>query len=422
MRLRLTKTAIDALAPAPTERTIWDLEVLRFGLRIYPNGRKVYVLRLRVDGRQRWYTIGAHGDPWTVETARDEAQRVLGQSANVVKLRQTGAAPPMLLHPVEAREQARRIPTLADFARRYVEEHSAPHKAPASVKADHSLLGLREGAGPRTILAALGKRRIDRVTRADVAAYHLGLKDTPTRANRALALLSHLFTMAEKWGVRGDGSNPCRHVERFEETRRERFLSAAELARLGKALEAVEGVGKVTPFGLAAVRLLVFTGARASEILGLTWDDIDLRAGSVRLARKGRVGTLYLPPPARDVLKGLPQLQGNPYVIAGGRRGHALTIWGLEQVWQEVREAANLGGVRLHDLRHSFASIAAGSGQSLPVIGALLGHSQPATTARYAHLADDPLRAAAKAVAGRISAAMQTKAAKDNLRTMRGRR
>ena len=424
-RRRLSKSVVDALRPAAAEHTTWDTDVPRFGCRVYPNGRKVYVLRLRVDGRQRWYTIGAHGDPWTVDTARDEAQRVLGQAANVVKLRQTGSAPATLLHPVEAREQGRRVPTLADFARRYLEEHAVPFKAPASAAADRSLLGLRAGGGPpgpRTIVGALGQRRVDRITRADVTAYHLSLKDTPTRANRALALLSHLFNSAEKWGVRADGSNPCRHVERFEETRRERFLSGAELAQLGKALAAVEKANKVTPFGLAAIRLLVFTGARASEVLGLTWDAVDLSAGSVRLTRKGRVGTLYLPPPARAVLKALPRLAGNPHVIVGGRRGRALTIWGTEQAWQEVRKAAKLEGVRLHDLRHSFASVAAAGGQSLPVIGALLGHSQAQTTKRYAHLADDPLRAAAKAVAGRISAAMRTKPTKDNLRAMRGRR
>ena len=425
LRQRLSKSAIDALKLKREEFVVWDTDVPRLGLRVYPGGRKVYLLRLRMDGRQRWYTIGAHGDPWTIDTARDEAQRVLGQSANVVKLRQTGAAPPSLLHPVEAREKGRRTPTVAEFATRYLEEHATPHKAPNSVEADRSLLGLREGQKKppaRSIVGALGENRLDRVTRADVTAYHLKLKGTPTRANRALALLSTMFNLAEKWGVRGDGSNPCRHVERFEETKRERFLSAAELARLGKGLAAVERAGAVTPFGLAAVRLLVFTGARASEVLGLTWDAVDLGTGSVRIVRKGRVGTLYLPAPARTVLKALPRLSGNAHVIAGGRRSRALTIWGLEQVWQEVRKAAKLEGVRLHDLRHSFASMAAAGGQSLPVIGALLGHSQPATTARYAHLADDPLRAASKAVAGRLAAAMRTKPAKDNVRAMQGRR
>jgi integrase len=424
-RRRLTKTVIDELRAEAAEYTTWDTDVPRFGVRVYPNGRRVYLLRLRVDGRQRWYTIGAHGDPWTPDTARDEAQRVLGQAANVVKLRQTGAAPATLLHPVEAREYGRRTPTLGEFAKRYLEEHAIPKKAASSVEADRSLLGLREKqARPpaRSIVAELGDRRMDRITRADITAYQLALKKTPTRANRALALLSTLFNLAERWGVRADGSNPCRHVERFAETRRERFLSAAELARLGKGLAAVGKANSVTPFGLAAVRLLVFTGARASEVLGLKWDEVDLGAGAVRLVRKGRVGTLYLPPPARTVLRELPRIAGNPHVIAGGRHGRALTIWGLEQVWQDVRKAAKLEDVRLHDLRHSFASVAAGSGQSLPVIGALLGHSQPATTARYAHLADDPLRVASGAVATRIAAAMGEKRPRATVVSLRHRR
>jgi len=429
IRLRLSKATVDALRPREAEYTAWDTDVPRLGLRVYTNGTKTYVLRLRVDGRQRWYTVGAHGDPWTVETARDEARRVLGQGANVAKLRETGAAPPTLLHPVEARERQRSVPTLGDFARRYVDEYAAPHKAPASVEADRSLLGLRvdrDGKpakpGLRTIIGALGSRRIDRIARGDVTSYHLSLKTTPTRANRALALLSHLFNMAEKWGVRADGSNPCRHVERFEETKRERFLSAAELARLGKALAAAEKRNDVSPFALAAIRLLIFTGARASEILGLTWDAVDVGAGSVRLRRKGRTGTLYLAPPALAVLKALPRVDGNPHVVVGRRRGRALTIFGLEQVWQGVRKAAKLEDVKMHDLRHSWASVAAGSGQSLPVIGALLGHSQAQTTKRYAHLADDPLKAAARAVAGRIAAAMSPKTRRDNVHRMRGGR
>lgn len=424
-RRTLTKTLVDAQAPQAREYTVWDADVQRFGLRVRPSGGKVYVLRLRVDGRQRWYTIGTHGDPWTVDTAREEARRVLGQGAQVKKLRETGAAPPTLLHPVEARERARTVPTVAQFAQRYLDEHATPHKAPRSVREDRGLLGLSGAArepGAGTIVAALGERRMDRVTRGDVTGYHLSLKGTPTRANRALALLSHMFTMAEKWGVRGDGSNPCRHVERFAEAKRERYLSAAELARLGQALAAAEKANRLTPYGLAAIRLLVFTGARASEILGLTWDAVELVAGNVRLVRKGRVGTLYLPPPAQAILEGLPRVRGNPHVIVGARVGQPLTLWGLEQVWQDVRSAAGLGDVRLHDLRHSFASVAAAGGESLPVIGAMLGHTQPQTTARYAHLSNDPLAKAAAATAERIAAAMKPASRRRDVRTLVRRR
>jgi integrase len=423
-RFRLSKAAVDALCPRVAEYVAWALDVRRLGLRVYPNGRKVYVLRLRVDGKQRWFTIGAHGDPWTAETAGAEASRVLGQAANVVKLRETGSAPQNLLHPVEARERGRAVPTLGDFARRYLKEHSIPHKAQASVEADRSLLGLRDGTepGPRTIVGRMGVQRVDRITSADITTYHLSLKDTPTRANRALAVLSHMFTMAETWRVLSDGSNPCRHVKRFAEVKRERFLSAAELARLGRALAQAEKENRLIPYGLAAIRLLIFTGARASEVLRLAWDRVDLSAGAVRMVRKGHTATLYLPPPAKAVLKALPRLDANPYVIAGGRKGGALTLSGLEQIWQEVRKAAGLTDVRLHDLRHSFASVAVAGGESLPVIGALLGHTQAQTTKRYAHLSDDPLRAPANATDATIKTAMAKKTKRDNVTPLRGRR
>jgi integrase len=216
-----------------------------------------------------------------------------------------------------------------------------------------------------------------------------------------------MFNMAEAWGERPQGTNPCLHVERFPETKRERFLSDAELARMGAGIKALEKAGKITPFGLAAIRLLVFTGARASEILGLTWAAVDLGAGAVRLTQsKSGARTVILNPPAAAVLSRLRRIKGNPYVVVGGLKGTALTLSGLEQAWQEVRTKAKLDGVRMHDLRHSFASVAVAGGRSLPIIGALLGHSQAATTARYAHLGADPLKAASEAVGKAIEAAM----------------
>lgn len=399
-RERISKAVVDSLKPARREFIVWDVDVPRLGVRVRPGGGKHYVLRLRADGRQRWYRIGKHGDPWTPDTARDEAERVLGQAANVEKLRETGSAPPSLRHPIEARELGKTAPTLEAFAKRYLEEYAKPHKSEPSAEADAANLR-------RAILPALGMMRLNAITRADVTRFHLGRKETPTNANRCLALLSHMFTMAEKWGLRADGSNPCRHVERFEETKRERFLSVEELARLGNTLAAVEKRGELTPYGLAAVRLLTFTGARASEILGLTWNVVNLRAGTVRLtASKTGAKTLFLNAPALAVLSKLPHEAGNAHVIVGGRIGCALTLSGLEQVWQEVRTAAKLEDVRLHDLRHSFASVAAAGGASLPIIGALLGHTRAETTKRYAHLAESPLKAASRSIGRSIAAAM----------------
>jgi integrase len=437
-REHLTKTLVEGLQPAGKEYTVWDTDPERFGIRVLASGSRIYVLRLRVDGRQRWYTIGHHGDPWTVDTAREEARRVLGQAANVRKLRETGGAPASLLHPVEARDDGKAKPTLTEFAKRYLRDHAVPHKGADTVDGERGLLGLREpkekgnGQGKekgnnqrrktRTILDALGQVRIDRLTRSNVLSLHMAWKDTPTRANRALALISHMCTMAEKWGLRPDGSNPCRHVERFKENVRERYLTNEELARLGRALHKLEKAGRVTPYGLAAIKLLIFTGARASEILRLERALVDLKSGTTRGPSKTGRKTLFLSPPARAVLSQLGRHHKNPYFIVGGRPGTALTLSGLEQVWQVVRQEAQIEDVRLHDLRHSFASVAAGGGASLPIIGGLLGHKLAQTTKRYAHLAPSPLKAASDSVGQQVAAAMRGGSRRKNVTPITGRR
>jgi integrase len=221
-----------------------------------------------------------------------------------------------------------------------------------------------------------------------------------------LALLSKFFNWAEKHGLRPDGSNPCRHVEKHRESRRERFLSEAELGRLGDALRKAKRDDRATPWAIAALRLLIFTGARLSEILTLKWGHVDAEHGLLTLpdSKTGKK-TIPLNAPAREVLESVPRLEGNPFVICGERLGQHIV--NLQKPWRRIRKAAGLHDVRIHDLRHSFASVGASSGQSLIVIGKMLGHSQPATTARYAHLADDPVKAASDAVGRRIASALE---------------
>jgi len=225
------------------------------------------------------------------------------------------------------------------------------------------------------------------------------------QANRLLAVLRKLFNWCEERGYRPDGTNPCKHVAPYRERSRARFLAEAELARLATALSDAERDGTVSPAATTAVRLLIFTGARRGEILGLRWADVDIERAMLRLPdSKTGAKSVYLSPPALEVLAAIPRQPENPYVIVGRRAGEPLAD--LNHPWAKIRKRAGLEDVRLHDLRHSFASAGAAGGLSLPVLGGLLGHSQPQTTARYAHLSADPLRQGADLIGRRIAAAM----------------
>jgi integrase len=294
--------------------------------------------------------------------------------------------------PMETKIATRTAPTLAELAERFMREHVAAKRKSSTARLYRGLLD-------NIILPALGQRAVNAITRGDVAALHHRHRATPTHANRMVMLISNLMNHAERLGLRPDGSNPARHVERFRERPRQRFLSAEEFQRLGQALDASDA----SVYVKAAVALLAFTGCRRGEILALTWPDVDLERGVLRL-RDTKTGprTVYLNPAAMRVLEGLPREQGNPAVIVG-RAGARKTI---KRAWHHIREAAGLTDVRLHDLRHSYASVGAGGGLSLPAIGALLGHSQPATTQRYAHLIGDPLREATALIGATIEQAM----------------
>jgi integrase len=281
------------------------------------------------------------------------------------------------------------------LADRFLAEHVRTKRKPSTVCQYEHLLR-------SAIIPALGRKKVADVTRQDVAGLHHDRRSLPYHANRLLAVTSAMFTFAERWGLRQEGTNPCRYVERYKEQSRERMLSVEELARLGSALATSDG----SPFVIAALKLLVFTGARRSEVLGLRWEWINFERGEARIPdSKTGTKTIQLAPPALEVLANLPRVQGNPFVIVGGRPGAPLI--NLEKPWIAIRKQAGLEGVRLHDLRHAFASIAAASGMGLPIIGKMLGHTQATTTMRYAHLADDPVKTAAATVAGTIAAALK---------------
>ena len=271
-RIKITKRTVDALQPKDKDHFHWDPELTGFGIKITPEGRKVYLLQFRTSGRLRdsdgkvvpgkWaptkrITIGRHG-AITPEQARKKAEELL----SAIRLGGDPAA-------VRAAEKA--APTVAALAERFLAEHVVP-KTKAGTAAEYRRLI------ENIILPALGRQKVRDVTRADVSRLHHERRDTPYDANRALAVLSKMLTLAEKWGERPDGSNPCRHVDRFAERKRERMLSADEFARLADALKA----STRSPYVIAAIKLLIFTGARLGEILALQWSWINAERGRAR--------------------------------------------------------------------------------------------------------------------------------------------
>ena len=407
---KLTKRAVDAAAPEAARYAIHDTEISGFKLFVHPSGKKVFHLRYRVGGG-RGATIREPkiGDMGMVTP--DQARKIAGDWLAEVRL---GG------DPGGVRQAKRDAPRMNDLFERYLTDHARPHKKASSVKDDERQI--RENLGP-----ALGKMKVAEVKRVDIIDYHKSRAATPYAANRALALLSKAFNLAELWGWREDGSNPCRLVRKYAEVKRKRFLSPAEMAALGAAFAQAEQDGfialppregvraarkvvSVLPAAIAVIRLLILTGARKSEILNLQWDWVDMEGGRLSLPdSKTGEKTIPLGAAALAVLQAIPRVEGNPHVIVGGKEGAALV--NPDAPWRAIREAAGLDDVRIHDLRHSFASVGAAGGFSLPIIGAILGHTQAATTHRYAHLSDDPLKAAATTIGDRISAAMAGRSA-----------
>lgn len=388
----ITKSVVDGLKPG---NLVFDDRVAGFGVRCQ-RASKVYIVKTRVKGRQRWITIGRHGSPWTAESARAKAKALLGEIA-------AGG------DPASVRDHEKTAGTFAEFADRYLSEYAATKKKPRSVDADRTNLELN-------ILPALGRRRLMEIDRRDIAKLHHDLRTKPGAANRCLSLLSKMFNLAERWGLRPDASNPVRHVDRYPERKMERFLSSAEMAAIGAVLKRAEserivkrngatGEGGENPYLIAAVRLLALTGCRRSEILTAKWNYLD-RERAVLWLPDSKSGAKAVPlgAPALAVLNKIQPVSGNPYILPGHVWGHHLV--NIDEFWRVVCKQAGVAGCRLHDLRHSFASVGAASGDSLLLIGKLLGHAGVQVTERYSHLAADPVRAAANRISGSIAASM----------------
>jgi integrase len=398
--LKLTKRNVDTLKPAAERFTAWDADLKGFGLRITPSGERVYVLKYRIAGEQRWLTIGRHGSPWTPEQARDEAKRLMGEVARKSD-------------PASQRRAEREALTFAALCDLYLAE-GVSHKKRSTIAADR-------GRIEHHLKPLLGRKRVTAIAREDVERLLVDVKAGKTRegeperrrpgslarggagvAAQCVTLAATILQFAVARKLRGD--NPARGIKKPPVRRLQRFLSDAELGALAAALKAyVDGGGNLYP--AAAIRLLALTGARRSEILNLRWRDVDLERGLLVLDdSKTGAKLIHLSPPAIEILASLLRLGGNEFVIVGGREGAPYV--GINAIWEDIRKAARLPDVRLHDLRHTYASVGAGASLGLPIIGKLLGHSQAQTTARYSHLGDDPVRRAANTIGTTIAAAM----------------
>lgn len=390
-KVRISRRAVDALEPRDKRYYVWDTQLAGFGVKVLPSGRKTYIYKFRTSGGRaglsREPVIGGDG-----KITPDQARKVAQNWAAKVALGEDPAAD---------RDAARASERMSELFERYLNDHAELHKKPSSLRNDRAMI--ENLLGP-----AFGSLRVKDVKRSEIAKWHSKLSKTPYAANRALALLSKALNLAEVWGMADSGTNPCRQIKKFKEDRRERYLSEAEFGRLFEVLdEADTGASDsswqsvISPYAIAAIRLLILTGARKSEILGLKWNWVDFE-NCVAVLPDSKTGrrTLYLSSEAMAVLAKIPRLERNQFVIAGAKPGRALV--NLKRPWEILRAAAGLQDFRLHDLRHSYASVAAAAGMSLPQIGALLGHNSPQTTARYAHLADSVQHRSAAEICARI--------------------
>jgi integrase len=393
MPLRLTDRTVKALpAPPASNRIYWDQAVRGFGVRVTKAGARAFVLdyRRRSDALQRRITIGNFPD-WSVGAARDEARRL--------KREIDGGADPLGEH-----HEARAAATVAELCDRFITDY-LPRKR-ASTQNTYRLQIESE------IRPALGRLKVAAVTFTDVDALHRRItkRGRPYRANRVIALTSRLFSLAVKWRMRSD--NPCKGIERNTEYQRRRYLSADELTRLAAALDQLRDQQSAN-----IIRLLLLTGARRGETLRARWADIDLAASTWSKpgssTKQDAPHTAPLSAAACQLLTTI--RQQSEWVFPDANGGHRRDV---KDAWAAACRTARIKGARLHDLRHTYASVLASAGLSLPVIGALLGHATPVTTARYAHLFDDPLRAATE----RASAIITGKPAAPVVPLPRGRR
>ena len=404
---RLTAGLIQSTeTPANGNVVIWDSNVTGLGARVTAAGNRSFVFRYVHNSRERRMTLGPF-PALSITAAREMATQ---HRASVARG----------LDPLGARQTARSTPTVADLCHDYLERHARRHKRPGSIRDDEAMI-------ETIIKPKLGRCRVSDLASRDVETIHHAMRNTPYRANRCLALISKMLSLAIKWGWRTD--NPAKGISRYQEQRRERWLDTEEISKLADALDQLEDRPAAN-----ALRLLLLTGARKGEVLKMRWADVDFSSGrwnkpSAHTKQK-RNEHVPLSPPALELLQRLkarPDASMSAYVFPGNTPDTHLAD--IKKTWRRVCITAGLveqrprlsasgkpvmdnqgqpvieqiPTARIHDLRHTFASHLVSSGRSLALVGRLLGHTQPATTARYAHLADDPLRDAVGAFGAVVS-------------------
>lgn len=390
---RITKTFVESL-PTPEVRAsfAWDDKVSGFGIKVLPNGKRKYVLKYRTrggrSGQQRWLGLGNHGAV-TADQARALAKQALAAVAE-------GG------DPQAQRKAIATAPTLSDVWDRYKRDH----------------LNLRKDTTQRNYKAlwedrlkpAFGDQQVKEIGRGDIDAFHKKLASTPYQANRILALLSKLMSLAEEWEWR-EGTNPCRHISKFRERARQRFLSVEEIASVRSASAKLLADREITPHAASILELLLLTGARSGELASAKWEWVDWRQQIIALPdSKSGAKTIYLSKDAVAVLRDQQnRSKSQGYIYPGRSAGKH--IHDLRKPWARICQKAGLSGVRVHDLRHTAASLAMASGTSLAIVGRLLGHTQVQTTLRYSHLDTDPALRAADLIGQQVREAGTPKSA-----------
>lgn len=407
---RLTKRVVDSLEcpPSSGQRFVWDDSVSGLGVRVFQTGRKVFLVRYRLGSKQRYLSLGTVGSPYTVETARDRAREVLRAVAE-------GRDP-------QSEKIARReAVTVGELIDRYLEDGPTdkPTKRESSWRTDASNLN-------RHVRPLLGKKAASDVTSSDINRLRRDIEIGKTAADiktgprgRAIVqggkgIASRTVSVTQAmfaWAIaRGEltGDNPAKGVARAQPTKKERFLSAREIAHLFATMAALESSGLVHSRHADMVRLLLLTGARRSEVVYLRWQEVDLERRVIRLSPErhktgAKTGVKRIPMADAAAKLIERQARSSEFVFASIREARDVSpTLGLDRAWRLIRNQAGFADVRLHDLRHSFVSFGMAEGESLFLVGRVLGHSAAAMTEKYAHLGDDPVRRVAERTAEAI--------------------